>query len=244
MDKLPPSVLKFCLRLTRFTYTISHVSGKLLYSADSLSHAPVKPTQSDRHLQKEAEMLMELTIHSLPASSQTCADYQKAQSEDPLCSAVIKYCQSGWPKKEEMDKQLIPYWKARGDLSKTTDGMLLFQNRIAIAKCLQRRTLDKIHTGHQEVQRCRLLSNTAVWWPGMSGEVENMVQQCLTCARDANPAKRELTVSELSEYPWQKIGTDLFQLNTVKRLLKQSNDPYTALLTYRSTPFPWCLVNC
>ena len=151
---------------------------------------------------------------------------------------MIKHCQSGWPKKKEMDKQLIPYWKARGDLSTTTDGMLLFQNRIVVLKYLQGRTLDKIHKGHQGVQRCCLLSNTAVWWPGMSGEVENMAQQCLKCAKDANPAKHELTVSELSEYPWQESGTDLFQLNTVKILLKQSKDPYMALLTYHFTPFP------
>ena len=29
-------------------------------------------------------------------------------------------------------------------------------------------------------------------------------------------------------------------VQTVKRLLNQSDDPYMALLTYRSTPLPWC----
>ena len=29
-------------------------------------------------------------------------------------------------------------------------------------------------------------------------------------------------------------------VQTVKRLLSQSDDPYMTLLTYRSTPFPWC----
>ena len=30
-------------------------------------------------------------------------------------------------------------------------------------------------------------------------------------------------------------------VQTVKRLLRDSTDPYIALLTYRSTPFPWCM---
>ena len=29
-------------------------------------------------------------------------------------------------------------------------------------------------------------------------------------------------------------------VQTVKKLLKESKDPHSALLTYRSTPFPWC----
>ena len=37
LDRMPPRVLRFRLRLTRFDYTITHVPGKLLYTADALS---------------------------------------------------------------------------------------------------------------------------------------------------------------------------------------------------------------
>ena len=37
LDSLPPRVLRFRLRLTRFDYSIVHVPGKLLYMADALS---------------------------------------------------------------------------------------------------------------------------------------------------------------------------------------------------------------
>ena len=37
LDNLPPRVLRFCLRLMRFDYQISHVPGKYLYTADALS---------------------------------------------------------------------------------------------------------------------------------------------------------------------------------------------------------------
>ena len=40
LDALPPSVLRFCIRLKGFQYSISHVPGKLLYIADTFSRAP------------------------------------------------------------------------------------------------------------------------------------------------------------------------------------------------------------
>ena len=43
LDCLPPRVLRFRIRLMRFDYSISHVPGKLLYTADTLSRAPVNP---------------------------------------------------------------------------------------------------------------------------------------------------------------------------------------------------------
>ena len=41
LDRLPPRVLRFRLRLMRFDYSVSHVPGKLLCTADTLSRAPV-----------------------------------------------------------------------------------------------------------------------------------------------------------------------------------------------------------
>ena len=45
VDNLPPHILRFGLRLIRFKFTIAHLPGELLYTADALSlehHAPVE----------------------------------------------------------------------------------------------------------------------------------------------------------------------------------------------------------
>ena len=52
LDPLPPRVLRFRLRLTRFDYSIIHVPGKLLYTADTLSRAPLH-LQDDTQQQEE-----------------------------------------------------------------------------------------------------------------------------------------------------------------------------------------------
>ena len=52
LDSLPPRILRFRLRLSRFSYSIHHVPGKILYTPDTLSHAPVS-TAEERDKQKQ-----------------------------------------------------------------------------------------------------------------------------------------------------------------------------------------------
>ena len=178
LDNLPPRVLRFRLRLARFDYTVTHVPGKLLYTADMLSRSPSTSEPNDTRLQEEVEVVMETCIAQLPASTERLEEFQKAQAEDHVCASTIRYCQKGWPEKSKVEADLRPYWKARGELTLGNNNLLLHGTRIVVPKSLQRQTLEKIHTGHQGVQRCRLRAMTSVWWPGISHEVKNMVKQC------------------------------------------------------------------
>ena len=213
LDSLPPRILRFRLRLARFTYSITHVPGKLLYTANTLSRAPRSSVEHDVRLQEEAEAVMELCVDHLPASIKTRDDYQQAQIEDSICSSVVRHCQQGWPEKRNVTIELRPYWKARGELTVDKNNLLLHGKRIVVPKSLQRKTLEKLHAGHQGIQRCCARANVSVWWPGIASEIENMVKQCNTCARDFTPRKEPMIPSDLPEYPWQKVGTDLFQFN-------------------------------
>ena len=328
LDLLPPRILRFRLRLARFDYTISHVPGKLLYTADTLSRAPSPDQENDVELQQDAETFLTISILNLPITEGRLEEYRKAQDADGLCSSAKKHCKKGWPEKKDLGNRLIPFWKTRGNLSLDSSGLLLYGSRIVVPDSLRRETLRKIHDGHQGIQRCRLRAKISVWWPGISSEIESMIQQCHTCAQHLTPRKEPMIASELPQYPWQKVGVDLFHLNgaeylvlvdyfsrypevqkltsttsaaiiaslkptfsrfgipeivtsdngpqftsqlfadfaktygfrsvtssplyaqsngqvertvqTVKRLLKDTKDPNMALLTYRSTPFPWC----
>ena len=54
----PLHVLKFKLRLDRSDFAIQHVPGKLLYTTDALSQAPLAETDADYlEFQEEVEML-------------------------------------------------------------------------------------------------------------------------------------------------------------------------------------------
>ena len=98
LDMLPPRILRFRLRLSRFDYTITHVPGKLLNVADTLSRAPIE-SEVDKECEEEVEAVMEVCILQLPATSSRLNVYATAQQEDSVCSRVREFCQQGWPEK-------------------------------------------------------------------------------------------------------------------------------------------------
>ena len=118
LNDLPPRVLRFRLRMAKFDYSISHVPGKLLYTADALSRDPT-PEQEPTTLQKEVEVFVNSLTKTLPASEQRLEMYRQAQEQDEVCIQVREYCLMGWPKKQLISSYLTPYWKARDSLSAT-----------------------------------------------------------------------------------------------------------------------------
>ena len=111
LDQLPPRVLMFHLRLARFDYSIVHVPGKFLYTANALSRDPLP--QSQGKLIEEGNVILESLIiadvNSLPASKSKLDDYREAQQADSICSEVIRLCRNSWPQKKEVKKFLFPF---------------------------------------------------------------------------------------------------------------------------------------
>ena len=75
LDDLPPRILRFRLRLARVDYSITHVPGKSLLTADALSRAPRSVVANDVELETEVECLMNVSSESLPATQQKLAEY-------------------------------------------------------------------------------------------------------------------------------------------------------------------------
>ena len=211
LDCMPPRILRFRLRLARYDYTVHHVPGKDLYTADTLSRAPVSGSESDdKALQEEVEVFVNsVTVHTLPATEQRLKTYRDAQGQDPVCQQVTEYCQHGWPRKRPTRPDVAPFWNARASLT-VCNQLLMYDHRIVVPKSLQKETMQKIHAGHQGIERCRARIASSVWWPGVSQQIAQTVHQCTECAKNSTPNKEPLMTSQLPEYPWQVVGTDIY----------------------------------
>ena len=219
LENLPPRILRFRLRLSRFDYAIEHVPGKLLYTADTLSRVPVCSVEREElSFQEEVELSATETVANLPASTKKIDFYKQKQQEDPTCREIATYCQQKWPSKNEITSHMKPYWAVRNALT-VNQGLLLYNCRIVVPVSLQNETLGKIHQGHQGIERCRLLAQNSVWWPGLYRDIQETVRKCSVCAKFHTPSKEPLMPSVLPERPWQKLGSDLFELQGKNYLL-------------------------
>ena len=184
LDSLPVRIQRFRMRLLRYTYTISHIPGKNLIVADALSRAPVSnPISADTQFNKEVEAYVNLVVESFPATEKQLKRIQEAQTEDAVCTQVRKYCKEGWPDKDLIPSPVKPYFQFAGELN-VQKGILLKASRIVIPTSMQLEILDKLHSAHQGIQKCRQRAQQSVWWPGLSRQLADLVNNCSVCSKE------------------------------------------------------------
>lgn len=211
LDELPPRILRFRLRLLRFTYEIQHVPGKSLITADTLSRAPIKdaPSVAERQLERDVQVFVDTVRAALPASEPRLQQIAEAQRADKACSSVARYCLQGWPEKSELEPEAKPFWSERGNLH-LINNLLLKDDRLVIPLSLQKETLQQLHKGHQGIGKCRARAIQAVWWPGLSRQIKDMVINCDPCRINQTPHREPMQSTPTPARPWQRLGTDLF----------------------------------
>ena len=239
LDSIPPRILRFRLRLSRFLYDIQHIPVKLLYTADTLSRDPDTSESSEADSSsKDVDRFVEAIVSAIPASEEQVSHYQTAQEQDSICAKVLLYCREGWPDKEKVTPELQPYWGAKHKIT-VVNNILLHGSRIVVPLSLQEQTLKKIHEGHLGVQKCLLRARVSVWWPGITTRIKNLIYQCRKCVEHSTQPREPLIPSQLPTYPWQKVGADLFELKGANYLLVvdyYSRYPELVKLTSTTSP--------
>ena len=67
--------------------------------------------------------------------------------------------------------------------------------------------------GHIGIVNNKIRAKSAVYWPNMNTQLEDMVNNCSTCLDHRNQQQAEpLLNHEIPNGPWQKEGSDLFKL--------------------------------
>ncbi len=105
------------------------------------------------------------------------------------------------------------------------NGLLLKDERLVIPTCLRLDMLDLLHQGHLGIQKCRDRATRALWWPGLSKQIDELVKNCPVCARHKPAQAEPLQTTPLPDRPWQRIAADLCEIRGM---------PYLVVVDYYS----------
>ena len=166
------------MRLMCFSYTISHVPGKSLTTADKLLRAPVNSlTEEDTNLSQDVDLYVNMVVHSIPATYKRLIEIKEAQEKDETCKMAKQQCGNTCVK-----GPLKHYAAVASEMSVHSD--LLFRNStLVIPESLRKDIMAKLHSGHQGITKCLQQARTTLWWPGISKQLKNYVADCLVCAK-------------------------------------------------------------
>ncbi|BHF75306.1 hypothetical protein SprV_0501840200 [Sparganum proliferum] len=149
----------------------------------------------------------------------TAADIRCATEQDPVLRQAITYVQTCWPT-TALAGDLRQLFLRRASLS-VVDSCLMFADRVVIPSSLRPTVLRQFHAAHPGTSRMKSIARSFAYWPGIDGDIDDLVRRCSRCQQAAKMPPRQPPVPwEPPERPWSRVHIDFAgPLNGVSYLI-------------------------
>ena len=134
--------------------------------------------------------------------------------------ALYTMIQVGWPEtKQQVPHSIRQYWDTRDELA-VLDGVIYRGMRIVIPPSMRPAMLSVIYGTHLGILKCKQRAREALYWPGMSAQIEEKVKDCTFCHECAPAQQKEpLIPSPISDLPWAMAASDIFTFESEQFLV-------------------------
>lgn len=216
--QVPLRLQKMRMRLQQYDFKLIAKSGTDIPLADALSRAYLPTVEPD--LQEEIQVFLTEVPSVKSFNSSTLEEVRSETAKDPCLQKLIEIVHRGWPEnKQGLDDDVAPYWDVRETIA-CTDGILFKGQRVIIPYSMQTSILAILHESHQGMVRTKQLARDLIFWPGLRGQVDDMVSKCSICQQHRNYQQKEQMIpSEVPSRPWSILAMDLFDCKGTKFLI-------------------------
>ncbi|XP_062610112.1 uncharacterized protein LOC134271904 [Saccostrea cucullata] len=221
LSDCPIRIQRLMLRLQKYTLVVFYTPGKFMHTADALSRAYLQTACSgDLSGEEEVQVYVDSVITNLSVSDRKLKEIRQETVKDEQLQKLEQTIRDGFPKQKwDLPSSIQEYWNFRSELS-YADGLILKGTKIVIPNSLRKEMLQKIHTGHLGIEKCRQRARQIMYWPGMNQSIEEKVKSCSECLKHrAKQTAEPLLSHETANYPWAKIGVDLCVCNNKNYLV-------------------------
>ncbi len=142
--------------------------------------------------------------------TETLAKIREQQYADETSYQLKQFCRKGWPPKHKLKGDIKKFWAVSSELS-VEEGLLLRGSRLVIPTSMQAEILRKLHLGHLGIIKGRERARSAVWWQGITSQLQDKIEHCSIFSKQRPIPVEPLFPTVFPSRPWQTLGTDLFE---------------------------------
>jgi hypothetical protein len=205
----PVRLQSFMLELQPYDITVRYAKVPI---GDALSRASLKDSTPDM------EYVHVNMIDYIAVSNSRYQQFQQKTADE--LNELHQIIKMGWPDtKNETPHSVREYWTIRDELA-ILDGIVYRGMRIVVPPSLRKEMLMQIHETHQGITKCKQRARKSLYWPGMSGQIEELIKDCDACNTFQNKQHSEsLIPTKTPSIPWNKIASDIFHWEDKNYLL-------------------------
>ena len=123
------------------------------------------------------------SLNSLPIQAVTFEDIKREVSRDQEMQDLVAAISS----KEGQDRfpDTVSQYNKYSEALSVLDGVPMHGRRAIIPASLRQSVLDSLHSAHQCSVKMQDRAKHAVFWPGITGDIERTRKNCSFCERNA-----------------------------------------------------------
>lgn len=214
----PKRLQRMLLRLQRYTLSVKYCPGKQIYIADMLSRAYLheKGGEEEHFSISQLQLEVESICHAehVRMKESTHRKVKNASQTDQTLQVLMSTVLQGWPEhRRDTPTAIHSYWNYRDEIT-AQDGVLYRGSRVIIPRTMRPDMLKKAHENHQGAEATIRRAKDVLFWPGMNGDIHNVVSQCSLCNEYLTKQQKEpMMTPEIPTRPWQVVAQDLFTLD-------------------------------
>ncbi|KAJ8373500.1 hypothetical protein SKAU_G00040800 [Synaphobranchus kaupii] len=157
-------------------------------------------------------------LESLRSVTWDCV--REATSSDGEMRTLEAMAADGIPdSKFKMPETIRDFHQYRESIT-STDGVVLYKDRVVIPPSLRGEVLSALHAAHQGVSMMTARAESSVFWPGMSADISATRRNCEHCHRMAPSQPGAPPTPPIpAVYPFQAVCSDFFMHRGVHYLV-------------------------
>ena len=203
-------VFRLVQRTMPWIFTVVYKPGKTNWVADHLSRYPCSSVAG---IQIEDDPELEVAAQFRESTQKlTAMTWERLKCEtakDNNMVELIRLVESGFPdRRDEVPDKFAEYWRIK-DALYSVDGVLVYMDRAIVPTSLRNEVLEVLHAANQGVTSMNNLAQTAVYWPGITTDIERTRRACRDCHTIApSQAKTPPIEPMIPETPFEAVVAD------------------------------------